>query len=51
MSKERFDEWNKIFQGMKTCIDCGSKVDWNPRSSLCEQCYDEQLKMRLKKLS
>lgn len=26
------------------CIECGMEIDWNPRSYLCEECFDWQLK-------
>ena len=35
---------------MKHCIECGSRVDWNPRSSLCEQCFDDMMQKRIENI-
>ena len=32
---------------MNNCIECGSVVDWNERSSLCEDCFDKQLQNKI----
>ncbi|MGM8212613.1 hypothetical protein ACLIBH_07445 [Virgibacillus sp. W0430] len=29
---------------MKKCIECNAIVEWNERSSLCEECFDNQLR-------
>lgn len=31
---------------MNKCIECGSIITWNKRSSFCESCFDEQLKKK-----
>lgn len=32
---------------MNECANCGDQVTWNPRSSLCGECYENELSIKL----
>lgn len=32
---------------MNKCVECDDQVTWNPRSSLCGECYEKELKIKL----
>ena len=32
---------------MNKCVECGSQVTWNKRSSLCGECYEKKIKISI----
>lgn len=32
---------------MNRCANCGDQVTWNKRSSLCGECYESELEIKL----
>ena len=32
---------------MNRCVECNSVVTWNVRSHICEDCYDEKMKLNI----
>lgn len=33
---------------MKKCVECGTYVDWNSRSQICEECFEVNLKIKIR---
>ncbi|MBO1005633.1 hypothetical protein [Pseudogracilibacillus auburnensis] len=34
-------------KSIKRCLDCQAIVTWNKRSSICENCYEKRLKIKI----